>query len=239
MKAFITATLLIFGCSDAAFVSAPLPEDARSEASDPDVSDTNPDTWTPPFDTGPCSVPAGKECTTYPLCGCSSDQNCIPIGTSGVFGCGAAGVKGLNEPCFSANDCQRGMACIDQLCVPYCVNPSTCPNPGMSVCMKVVVGVSVCTLQCNLMDPKLCGPGLGCAISPDATSTHCRMAGSGVGAGACTGDKFACASGYHCFTNDCRKYCRVGMTADCPGTSCQTFTDHPKIGGYEYGICSL
>jgi hypothetical protein len=37
--------------------------------------------------------------------------------------------------------------------------------------------------------------------------------------------------------SDCRKWCRVGFTADCSGQTCTSFTTPQFVDGIEYGVC--
>jgi hypothetical protein len=114
-----------------------------------------------------------------------------------------------------------------------------------------IPGFLVCTAGCELHAPSgICGAGLGCyPANAAATGTDCAEAGTATGAqGCCTTpactdtDSTLCAPGYACVTSgDCLKWCRVAQgSADCPGTTCTSFSTPLYVGGpggTEYGYC--
>ena len=191
---------------------------------------------------GECQIPSGQACATFPLCGCPPAQNCMILNSTNELGCGYAGSKGRHETCNSGNECAIGFACINGICVQYCNLGTDCEGVGTYSCAQLMAGIAACMFNCDVQDPNACEPGLACGFFTGAeTYTLCRVAGAGIGVGACSGSPYACAPGYHCSpTGDCRQYCRVGVAQECPtGKNCEPFNDHPTVGGYEYGSCVL
>lgn len=170
-------------------------------------------------------LPTSGECTTYPLCGCTSDKNCGPT-APGVVSCRPAGPSRLNEACTALDNCARGYSCfIDSrtklgVCQPYCNDAATCPS-GTCIPYAETPTAKLCRAECDPLDPNSCAPSGLCGFF-GATTTGCSGAGTGTGAGGCTGAA-ACAPGYHCESTDssCRKWCRLAKgTADCGGREC-------------------
>jgi hypothetical protein len=224
------------------------------EPIDTDVEDTAPaiDSTTDtgaPSETGSC-VPAGKTCGTIPQCGCASGQNCEVTAGDGNRSCVAAGTKKLNEACSDFGQCEKGLSCgLYGLCVPFCNTTADCPSPSMT-CRQAQIdsgdaGVTdipdykTCETNCDPINPsKSCGTA-SCAFA-DSTSTVCIPAGTGTTLASCKKAGTACAAGYACVGDgDCHRWCRVGFAGDCPGgKTCNTFSDHPKLGGVELGWCA-
>ncbi|GAC1352163.1 MAG: hypothetical protein NVSMB1_12300 [Polyangiales bacterium] len=201
-----------------------------------------------PTDTPGCTVPMGKACGAFPQCGCASGQSCDFVVDDGSTKCVAAGSKKQNEPCDSAGQCQVGLSCFGGLCRPLCASDADCGS-APAVCKSVlgssgkpVPGYNVCLVRCDPMSPKKSCGAVGCSFYlPDPA---CVPAGTGVGAGACSKDFLACSPGYNCYAGNCRRWCRLGFSTDCPTTkSCQAFSS-PHLAGpvdnpYSYGLCTL
>lgn len=219
------------------------------------------DTGVVGVDTGPttCTPPAGKVCGTLPQCGCTGGKNCDVTKVDGTTSCVAGGTISKNGKCTKIGECAVGFSCVAGLCLPFCNSASDCSGSGSPRCQAVmytptgsttskpIPGFNVCEQQCDPVSPSsVCGSGVGCALVSSTGDTTCLAAGSATGPGACTSDVFACAPGYTCVPaaapstgSDCLKWCRIGFPSDCSGAypTCYGFTDHPKIGGTEYGVC--
>ncbi|MGZ3424443.1 MAG: hypothetical protein ACXVEE_41675 [Polyangiales bacterium] len=201
-------------------------------------------------ETGGCTVPAGKTCSTFPQCGCASGQNCEVTADDGNRSCVAAGTKKLNEACGDFGECEKGLSCgLYGLCVPFCNVTADCLSSSMD-CRQARVSsgdagladipdYKTCETNCDPINPsKSCGTA-SCAFD-DTAATVCVPAGTGTTFASCKKTGAACAAGYACIgTGDCHRWCRVGFAGDCPGgKACTTFSDHPKLGGVEYGYCA-
>jgi hypothetical protein len=226
----------------------PPPDDSEPPVDSTTLEDTaTTDTAKPP-ETGGCTVPSGKTCTTIPQCGCASGTNCDVTALDGKTACVAAGSKMLHEKCTDLGQCAKGLSCVFGLCVPFCRDAADCTSAECrpvqysdDAGVKDIPDFKTCEPQCDLVNPsKACGASASCDLLDIATGkTTCISAGSGTTAASCKTDAFACAPGYTCVGTDCRRWCRVGFPGDCPtGKSCQSFSDHPTISGIEYGVCT-
>lgn len=203
-------------------------------------------------DTGPtdaaCAPPSGVVCTTFPQCGCPS-QACDVTGTDGKTACVPAGTRGRHQRCTDYGQCARGFSCVYDVCMPFCGATSDC---SAAVCRNVqyvdpvskltkdIPGFRVCMAQCDPINPTTaCGSSTTCLFT-SSTATTCAAAATSTTAGTCAADPFACAPGYVCVgTGDCKRWCRIGFTGDCPtGKTCGKLTTAPTIGTIEYGVCS-
>jgi len=214
-----------------------------------------------------CETRSGEICSTFPQCGCPGTDNCNIVTASGHTACVPvpSSAAGLHGKCDKAGDCQKGLQCYGGVCVPLCLDSdSDCTIANSPRCKRVtfaapitpddtpdaaptdarpvpveVPGFGVCLAQCDPMSPAaVCGDGRACTFfsTSDAT-TQCVSPGAATGAGGCKTSVLACAAGYGCFDGDCRKICRVGMAADCPGAACTAFATPVTIGGTQYGTC--
>lgn len=223
------------------------PEDTRADSTAVDTG--KPDTTS--TDVG-CSVPSGSTCSTFPQCGCSSSLACDVTSVDGKQTCVAAGTKTLNQKCTDFGQCAPGFSCVYDLCMPFCASTPDCTAAGSPGCRNVqyvdsatsttkdIPGFKVCFQQCDPINPsKVCGASTTCLFS-SPTQTTCAAAGTSTTAGSCASDAFTCAPGYICVgTGDCRRWCRVGFTGDCPtGKTCGKLTTAPTISGIEYGVCT-
>lgn len=198
-----------------------------------------------------CGTPAaGGACTVLPQCGCMAGDACDVPGTDGKTVCVAAGSKGLHERCKSLGECQKGLTCNFELCVPFCNAAGDCSGAdrcdpvqydGGDAGVMDIPGLKTCQTPCDPMSPSTtCGPTASCWFLDSAKGiTSCVGAGASTIAGSCKSDSFNCAPGYVCIgAGDCRKWCRIGHPADCAsGKTCNAFSDHPTVSGYEYGYC--
>lgn len=199
-----------------------------------------------------CTPTSGKTCDTFPQCGCAAGENCNVATTAGATKCYPAGTKGTHERCSGTGQCDKGLQCVSDLCVPLCKTDSDCPMSG-ALCKTAqytptgggspadVPGFDICLAQCDPINPgAACGAGSTCYFPYTDDTTQCAAAGSSKSAGGCASDVFACAPGYICIDpGDCYKWCRVGVSTDCTGTggTCTGFVTPQMRGGIEYGVC--
>lgn len=205
-----------------------------------------------------CTPPvAGGLCDTFPQCGCPNGQACdvIQFG-SGITQCVQAGnVPPYNACNGSTTKCQAGYACIGGACKSFCETVTGCSATGGD-CLQVtnidstpVPQMKICSKKCLLENPSAdCGPTLSCWLTdPVAGKTDCTTGGTGIGAVNCT-DNTTCAPAHVCLKNvgrtvgQCWKWCRVGVTVDCPvGKACTAWEppDQVFVGTTQYGVCAL
>ena len=127
---------------------------------------------------GEC-VPDSSDCGSG-----SSNQACRLESVEGepVAVCAPAGPNRLDEPCFSASDCQAGYACIGGgltgRCRPFCCHgASSCDSLSGTYCSHqpqrentsdespedaLIVPVCIPADDCDLTDPYPCPPGRTC-----------------------------------------------------------------------------
>jgi hypothetical protein len=208
---------------------------------------------------GNCTPPVpGGQCDTFPQCGCGAGLACqVTTLATGSTQCVGAGQGKPYNPCTAPYDCVAGYACVGSACKAFCEKDPDCTSTG-GACIQVqyddgsgvskpVPQMKVCTKKCLLQNPSAdCGPSLGCYLdtSVNPYRTDCAAAGTATGAGACSSTTTTvCAPGYVCLTSgDCRKWCRVGFTTDCPtGKVCQGFAapNQVFVDAVEYGVCTL
>ena len=203
-------------------------------------------------DTGPaaCTKTSGKTCDIFPQCGCAAGQNCNVSTVAGATKCYTAGTVGTHEKCTGNGQCDKGLQCVANVCVPFCKSDADCPmadarcrtaqydNAGTPT---DIPGYDICLAQCDPMNPAAtCGANTTCFFPYTDDTTQCALAGTSKSTGGCASDTFACAPGYICVNSgDCLKWCRVGFASDCTGTggSCTPFTTPPMRSGIEYGVC--
>jgi hypothetical protein len=229
------------------------PEDTGSVMTDTgttpkDTGSTTTDTGVAPMDTSTCTPPSGMVCGTSPQCGCMSGQNCDVTDVSGKTACVMAGARGIHEKCSDFGQCQKGLTCVYDVCMPFCAAGTDCVSTSQckpvqyveAGATKDIPGMKVCMAQCDPLNPsKLCGASTTCLFS-SPTATTCAAAGLSTTAGSCATDAFTCAPGYICVnTGDCKRWCRIGFTGDCPGGKvCGKLSTSPTIGTIEYGVCA-
>ncbi|MEZ4223130.1 MAG: hypothetical protein R3B13_19460 [Polyangiaceae bacterium] len=210
---------------------------------------------------GPCTAPVSGPCDTFPQCGCNPGERCDVGSTTGETICVADGTVDPFKACSSGSACKVGASCVGNVCKPFCEKSTDCSGGGK--CIQVlsdaggqgtpIPGFKVCTASCSLVNPvAICGTKAGCYPDTETpTGTDCAPAGVGAGADMCTGsdgkaNPTACAPGFGCVPGssasnwDCRKWCRVGFSNDCPGgAACSGFAPPNAlfIDAIEYGVC--
>ncbi len=209
---------------------------------------------------GPCTPPVSGTCDTFPQCGCNPGERCDVVNTTGETGCVGDGTVEPFKACAAGTPCKAGSACVGNVCKPFCSVKTDCSGGN---CIQVlsdpggqgtpIPGFMVCTAACSLVNPvAICGTQAGCYPDTETpTGTDCGSAGVGTGPGTCTGtggqaNPTSCAPGFACVAGaqagawDCRKWCRIGFSTDCPGgASCSAFAPPNSlfIDGIEHGVC--
>lgn len=210
--------------------------------------------------TGPCSESPCK--LTSPQCGCAGDQACQVDGT-GARECVTAGQAGTNAACDpTSKPCKAGDACIGTKgaptsCYAYCESDSDCSGPG-SLCIinlddmngQPIMGVQLCSTNCDPITNLECVSGARCSIGQETTGqmrdyTTCLAAGMGAAGDTCTDDT-QCKAGFICLpvdtTSQCFQLCDVANPTTClMGQACQPIPGQNgmtlAIGGTQYGAC--
>jgi len=201
-----------------------------------------------------CTPPAASgQCDPFEQCGCNAGQNCIFTGaTDGETRCRPAGTTAPFSSCSNHDQCQAGHACVGGVCKPFCQGDGDCAASN-GTCQQLYVTengaqtpisfAKACSAACDLRTPQtVCGndQGVSC-IATDEGGTDCVGGfGTGVGAGACSGNDWQkCAPGYLCINgSDCLRWCRVNASGDCSGgQSCYPLVDPVVIDGVNYGVC--
>jgi hypothetical protein len=204
-------------------------------------------------DAGAC-VKISNACGVAPQCGCTSTDTC-DLDSAGNAACVAAGLTAMGRACSSTTSCGRGMTCVFGTCRPFCaVADAGCGVQGTNVCTQVrlqdggaIPNFKVCQVDCDLRDPNACGGtnGAGTAgcVHDGEGRTDCETMGTVPENQACSAQA-RCAPGLICVypaaqpTNlRCKKWCRVGVNADCGGQTCTGFTTKAMVGSVEYGSC--
>ncbi len=154
------------------------------------------------------------------------------------------------------NACAAGLTCAGpssaQYCVRWCDSDADCPGGAGSICeLNLVDSMGVplpaasmlCGVSCDPITNAGCRSSTACEINGVRSATGeavtiCRTITSFPFPGfPCTDNTF-CAAGEVCAGSACAAYCRMGVSRDCPtGQVCTGFTDHPRLGGREYGYC--
>lgn len=208
----------------------------------------------------PCTTtPPSNVCGLVPQCGCLNTETCHIDDDKGNVACIAAGKAKMGAPCTGTQGCLRGLTCIFGTCHAFCDAPGTaCTAAGTGQCIQVQAGQTavpnykVCLVKCDLRDAQSCGgttaAGTGVCIVDDKGNTDCQEGGSKKELETCVGNGTFedCGPALVCVsvtsggntTQQCRKWCRVGMNADCGGKVCQGFGTKVMVGTVEYGVCS-
>lgn len=108
---------------------------------------------------------------------------------------------------------------------------------------KAVPNTQVCSVTCDLMNPKAaCGTNT-CIWDPTFGTTDCDQAGT-LGAFEPCSKYNECKPGLACVNTllwaECEPWCRIGTTGDCPSpTTCVDVhgTKAPTQGTTRYGNC--
>lgn len=205
-------------------------------------------------DTGPTCAKLNNACGVDPQCGCSSLETC-DLDSNGTAGCISAGVAQLGRACAGTQSCARGLTCVFGTCRPFCSNANAaCAVANTNVCTQVtlqdggaVPNFKVCQVDCDLRDPNACGgtnaAGTAGCVHDGQGHTDCEAAGTVAENNACS-NAARCAPGLICVypSNQpnnlrCKKWCRVGVSADCGGQTCTGFSTKVMVGSVEYGSC--
>lgn len=200
-----------------------------------------------------CTRPSpASTCGVAPQCGCSDAATCDVVGDDAA--CVPAGKFAQGKPCTATVGCARGLTCVFGVCRPYCANPGgACEAPALGPCVPFanasgapIAGVGVCRVTCDLRDANGCGgttaAGTGACYPFDDGSTDCARGGTVALGGTCTvaddcGPALVCVVVGQAQSGTCKKWCRVGQTADCGGATCGGFTPKVFAGGVEHGAC--
>jgi hypothetical protein len=193
-------------------------------------------------------------CGVDPQCGCSSVETC-DLDSAGNASCVSAGTGALGRACASSASCARGTTCVWGACRPYCSNEgAACTAAGTNVCTQVrlqdggaIPSFKVCQVDCDLRDPNACGgtnaAGTAGCVHDGQGHTDCERVGTVPENGDCSGQN-RCGPGLICVYPTaqptqlrCKKWCRVGVSADCGGQACTGFTTKAMVGSVEYGAC--
>jgi hypothetical protein len=164
--------------------------------------------------------------------------------------CDVAGAQGWNETCGgggASDNCQAGYMCVSDWagvsrCRRFCDADSLCVvSPGglYSACAigissggTTVVGATLCSFHCDVLNQTGCGSGQACRASFPGDGTHwtdCTSAGDGTECVSETAND--CPSGWDCFGVDddgdtitdyheCVEYCAY-PSGSCSIGSCQ------------------
>jgi hypothetical protein len=158
--------------------------------------------------------------------------------------------------CTTSDDCAAGYSCIGVLllgrseCLPWCDSHDDCVGPGgacdlaISAGGTVVPGAVTCTPNCNPDTSEGCPAGWGCHVyqrnDDSGSETLCAPAGSGTQGATCSKED-ECAPGFTCVTSlsQCLQNCQFAPDGgECPaGLACGSYTNHPVVGGVEWGQC--
>ncbi len=171
--------------------------------------------------------------------------------------CQVAGDGAVNAPCFSAADCQAGLACVSEgeagRCLRYCcAGDGTCGkgtycadqplrklSSDTSNSEPPRVPVCVPADDCSLEDTFPCPEGSECRCRGDTAcvvvradgTTTCRVPGTGM-----QGDPCPCAWNHVCssVTQKCVKICHIDPAQDeCAPQKCQASSELPQ----NFGVC--
>jgi hypothetical protein len=193
-----------------------------------------------------CAVsPPSNACGLEPQCGCGPDETCaVTNATTGASACVKAGTAPLGHPCAGPSDCAQGLGCTRGACRPSCETSGTCTMPGTDRCLQQLNGddpvpnSSVCSVPCNLRDPKECGANTCVRILGSTDVTDCRSPGPKRALEACAATS-ECGRGMLCIGQVCARWCRLGVAGDCgAGFTCSPMGSPPVIDGVEYGRCT-
>jgi hypothetical protein len=170
--------------------------------------------------------------------------------------CQLAGEGEVNDPCFSAQDCRAGLACVTQgeagRCLRYCCGGDDTCDKG-SYCAEqqlrrpssdtntspTRVPVCVPADDCSLEEPFPCREetecrckgNTACLVVRDDGTTTCRTPGQGQ-----QGQPCPCAWNHVCssVTNECVKICNTDPAKDdCGEQKCQASSELPQ----NFGVC--
>jgi hypothetical protein len=166
-----------------------------------------------------------------------------------------AGPFSEGRACTADLECAAGLMCAPavasdvSLCHRFCNSDTECMGAG-SLCVVPVSaggtpipGVTLCTVNCDLVSNAGCPTGTGCRIyeHEGAFLTDCSgEIGTGRSGHACSTNA-DCAPGFFCvapaFPN-CLQYCLDPPEGYCEGGfRCQRFDPPVNVGSQEIGYC--
>jgi hypothetical protein len=168
---------------------------------------------------------------------CPSDQSCVIVQNAMDMleaACiPANGLKGVGEACMSADECQRGLQCVGDLCTPVCCEDNDEPCMGGSCNISVndpdfgfLFKACSYAQSCTLFDPTSCPDGQNCYFESSGFATCSQQASSGKMDGEACIYRNDCDSSAICFnpadpSSDmgriCRYFCNEGDTTSAPG----------------------
>jgi hypothetical protein len=251
--------LLVMAAATAACASAgvDVSDTHAHDASPPDafVADAQPP------DAGP---PDATPCQLVPQNGCAAQQACDLNPTyyaAGLTKCRAAGSGKETKVCSVDVDCAIGYTClsadsISSSCAAFCGSDAQCTAPGGLCVLHVtyddgvdparpVPNEKVCSTNCDPLAATGCPTLWNCQVWPEPDPgtrfyTSCTLSGTGGQGDACTRPE-DCKQNFACGpTGACLMRCLMGATGQCPGimgVACTALSDHPTVGGKEYGVC--
>ena len=134
------------------------------------------------------------------------------------------GGAGAGARCSQSSDCQSELQCLQEVCVPRCVQNADCGDGNRCTsggrCEQVVSSIGDrCASEWD------CGPGQGCVLDEDDPDNDQRLAATcqAQGVGSSVGSKCAADSDCRnslCSLGHCSQLCEVN--SDCPaGTGCE------------------
>lgn len=212
----------------------------------------------PPDASSNCVHAVNSVCGLVPQCDCTATQTCdVTDMNTGAAQCVGAGSQPPAKACNTTGDCAPGYTCYGGACRAYCNNPDQpCGLPGTGNCSQRktdagtnITNLEVCLFKCNLDDPNACGgmPASGPVASCNPLKTgnsDCRTAGRSTGN---CDPPTLCAPAYGCITttnpifgtsNDCYKWCKVGVAGTCTGgTTCTSLGTKVFVDAVEFGVC--
>jgi hypothetical protein len=233
----------------------------------PDADPNRPDSTViqlPP-DAAPDDANVAAACTLVPQSGCpgeACDLDDAMLATGGTV-CRPVTAMGMDtSTCAGVTTCAAGWTCLgasatESQCYEFCATDSQCAPATGGLCVINIVygtppmevpGVTVCSKACDPLDGSGCPSTWGCHVyqeEPPGTRffSHCAPSGPGGQNAACVDDT-DCQQNYSCvntgMSNVCLKNCNVTTNTGCAGiagTACTGFTNHPVVGGAEYGVC--
>lgn len=178
-----------------------------------------------------CSPPDGAGCSVFPQCGCKSGEKCDVISSSGTTGCGPAGAGGKNAHCFATDACAPGLACVGDVCLPYCTKASDCVSAGAtcysvedsSTPPKAIPGFTVCGEKCDPVVPAAACGSVACRKTKIGTTCKwldkCAVTGS-----YCKADEWCMPTATG---ESCHRICSPPTTICPSGQTCKTTVPDP------------
>ncbi len=235
--------------------------DAGTDAAKQDASTTIIDAGTDSgsvvtTDAGACTkAPPSNVCGVAPQCGCAANETCdVTNTTTGAVSCVLAGGGPQGSVCTTSTQCAKGLTCQFGACRPYCSTAgTTCSGANLGICYAplnnsnaTTPNLSVCAVKCDPRNPSASCASNTCLWFPGDQQSDCNTPGTKTVYQACSGVA-DCAAGLACafdplsLGNACLRWCRIGVSSDCPGLfeSCDDVygANAPVVSGQKYGLC--